>query len=339
MESRVPLLIAVSTGSGASSFEDGFDVERRKQSDADTERQKKEKAESAKNQKRNDGKGFFSSIGDRVVSFYDSSFLAVQSPKSWTPKFDISAAVLSNPLFMCSYVDDKVCGYVDDGVGQREHQKSQTFQHSEEQHFNEGLEIPDARRTLAYVKSTDQLLNEICETTIANARKEFLTREALEDAINMNSEAAEAGNEQAEDELRRLFPLRFVLPTVDEMKELIEALQKRKTNKMRKLNMAEAYKVQAEIDELEYQVSKEELYIRRREISQTECVACGQKFSIQEVRTGEMLHCKDCRQVFSNDDESEAFTLTQHPLKSSLSIKVRKGNGSTPNDDDLVSAL
>lgn len=334
MESKVPQLIAVSAGSSASSVEDVFDVKRREKSDADAnaERQKKET---------NEGKGFFSSIGDRLVSFYDSSFLAVQPPtKSWSPKLDVSAAFLSNPLFMCSYVDDKVCGYVDDRVEQKEPQKSQPLQHTVEKQPNLNQELPDARRTSAYVKSTDQLLDEICETTVANARKEFLTRESLEDAIKMNAEAAAAGDEHAEGELRRLFPLRFVLPTIAEMNEMIEALRKKKTNRMKKVNMAEAYKVQAEIDELEYQVRKEELYIRRRLISQTECVACGQEFSIQEVRTGQMLHCKDCRQVFNNDDASEAFTLTHSPLKSSLSIKVtRRGNESTPNDDDLISAL
>eukprot|EP00984_Skeletonema_dohrnii_P023652 scaffold12756_cov117-Skeletonema_dohrnii-CCMP3373.AAC.2 len=337
MESKVPQLIAVSTDSSASSLEDLFDAERQKK--LDSERQKEEKEEYAQEQRSSGVKEFISSIGDRVVAFYDSSFLAVQPPRSWNQNLDFSAAVLSNPLFMCAYVDDKVCGYVDDRVDQRgpqqPHTSRSTAVNTEAQvQFHQGLDIP--------VKSTDQLLNEICETTIAKARKEFLTREALEDAINMNVEAAEAGNEQADEELRRLFPLRFVLPTAADMTEMIEALQKKKTNAMRHVNMIEANKIQAEIDELEYQVQKEETYILKREISQTECVACEQKFSIQEIKPGDMLHCKECRLVFSNDNASETFTLTQRPLKSSLSITVvRKGKGRTPlipTDNDLVAS-
>ncbi|KAL7493395.1 hypothetical protein ACHAWT_005944 [Skeletonema menzelii] len=85
---------------------------------------------------------------------------------------------------------------------------------------------------------------------------------------------------------------------------MIEALQKKKTNAMRQVSIAEASKIQAEIDELEYQVDKEETHIRKRGISQIECVACEQKFSIHEVKPGEMLHCKECRQVFRNVDAS-----------------------------------
>lgn len=298
MESRVPKLLSVSTESTASSFEDVFDAERRKKLDA--ERRQKEKEETARKQKHDGVKEFISSIGDRVISFYDSSFLSVQPPKSWTPRLDISAAVLSNPLFMCSYIDDKVCGYADDRVGQRDIHQSNTLYSGEQGNFN----VPHDRQAWTYAKSNDELLNEFCEKTLANARKEFLTREALEDAITLNVEAAEAGDEQADEELRRLFPLRFVLPTAAEMKEMIEALQKKKTNAMRQVSIAEASKIQAEIDELEYQVDKEETHIRKRGISQIECVACEQKFSIHEVKPGEMLHCKECRQVFRNVDAS-----------------------------------
>ena len=318
MESRVPKLLSVATESTASSsFEDLFDAERRKKLEAelkklDAERGQKEKEETARKQKHYGVREFISSIGDRVISFYDSSFLAVQPPKSWTPRLDISAAVLSNPLFMCSYIDDKVCGYADDTVDQRDIHQSNSFRYTEEQgNFNEGLDVPYQydRRTGTYAKSNDELLNEFCERTLANARKEFLTREALEDAITMNVEAAEAGDAQADEELRRLFPLRFVLPTAAEMKEMLEALQKRKINAMRQVSIAEASKIQAEIDELEYQVDKEETHIRKREISQTECVACEQKFSIHEVKAGEMLHCKECRQVFRNVDASKPSHL------------------------------
>jgi len=345
MDSKVPQLLPVSTDSrSASSFEDVFDSERRKKK-LDAERRKKEKDESTKEQKHNGIKKFISSIGDGLVSFYDSSFLAVQPPKPWNPNKDLSAAVLSNPLFMCAYVDDKICGYVDDRVELKETQQPQApqrnvFHTGAQVKFHEGSDIPDVRRTLAYVKSTDQILNEICETTLANARKEFLTRESLEDAIAMNVEAAEAGDEEADEELRRLFPLRFILPTAADMNEMIEALQKKKTDAMRRVNLAQANEIQAEIDELEYQVHKEQTHIRKREMSLTHCVACDQKFSIREVKPGEMLHCKECRQVFSDDVSSTTFTLTQCPVKSPLSIKViNKGKGSIPlipSDDDLV---
>ena len=342
MDSKVPGLATVSTDSrSASSFEDVFDSERKKKElDAVLRKMEIEEEESAKKQQNPNGiKEFISSIGDRVMSFYDSSFLAVEPPKSWNPNKDLSASVLSNPLFMCTWMDDKVCGYDDDRVMQREPKQPQAAHHNAgaQVAFHEGTDIPDVRRTLAYAKSTDELMNEICKTTIANARKEFLTREGLEDAIARSVEAAEAGNEQADEELRRLFPLRFVLPTVDDMKEMIEALQAKKTDAMRQVNLVEANKLQTEMDELQYQVDKEETYIRKREMSLTECVACEQKFSIHEVNPGEMLHCKECRQIFSNDGPSATFTLTQRPLESLLSIKVvKKEKGSTPLIPDLV---
>ncbi len=346
MDSKVPHLLPVSTDSrSASSFEDIFDAALRKK-ELDAERRKKEKEESTKKEKLTGIKAFISSVGDRLESFYDSSFLAVHPPKSWNPNKDLSASVLSNPWFMCTYMDDKVCGYVDDRVEQREPQQPPqappyiVANTGAQVKFHEGLDIPDVRRTLAYVKSTDQIVDEICETTLANARKEFLTREALEDAITMNVEAAEAGDEQADEELRRLFPLRFVLPTAADLNEMIEALQEKKTDAMRRVNLAQANQIQAEIDELQYQVDKENTYIRKREMSLTQCVACDQKFSIREVKPGEMLHCKECRQVFSADNASTTFTLTRRPLKSPLSIKVvnkRKGSSPLiPSDDDLV---
>ena len=304
MESRVPNLLSVPTESTASTFEDVFDAERRKKLESKLDAERRQNEETAKKQKQKGVKGFISSIGERVISFYDSSFLAVQPPKSWTPKLDIGAAVLSNPLFMCSYIDDKVCGYADDRDGQRDTHQSHIFRYyaGEQGNHNQGMDATYDRRAWTYAKNNDELLDEFCETTLANARKECLTREALEDAIAINAEAAEAGDEQADQELRRLFPLRFVLPTAAEMKEMIELLQKKKTNAMRQVSIAEASKLQTEIDELEYQVDKEETHIRKRETSQTKCIACETKFSIMELKPGEMLHCKECRQVFRNGD-------------------------------------
>ncbi len=327
--------------------EDVFDAERRRKELA-AERRKKELEELAERQKHKI-KAFLNSVGDRVVSFYDSSPLAVQPPKSWNPKRDVSASVLSNPLFMCSYVDDKVCGYVDDDDDvvremqmQSQHAATADTNVAKQVQFHEGsnipdvrrtlgMDAPDARQTLAYVKSNDQILEEICETTMANARKEFLTREALEDAISNKIEEAEAGNEEAQDELRRIFPLRFVLPTAADMREMVEVLSEKKAIALRQVDMMEANKIQAEIDDLEYQIHLEETYIRKKQLTETECVACGDKFSSREVKPGEMFHCKQCRLVFSNDDAaSTTFTLAQRPLHTPMSIKVTSKNPGKP---------
>ena len=202
--------------------EDIFDAERRKK---DTERRKNELEEQAKKQKNYRIKKFIADAGDRVVSFYDSSFLAVQPPKSWNPNKDVGAAILSNPLSVFGYLDNICCGYADDRVEREPQPQPQQAANVETKvNIHEGLDVPDVRRIFDYVKSTDQIKNEICDITIANARKEFLTREALEDAISKNIEEAEAGNEKADEELRRIFPFRFVLPTAADQKEMIDAL-------------------------------------------------------------------------------------------------------------------
>lgn len=323
--------------------EDVFDAERRRKELA-AERRKKELEELAERQKHK-FKAFLNSVGDRVVSFYDSSPLAVQPPKSWNPKRDVSASVLSNPLFMCSYVDDKVCGYVDDDDDVVSPTADTNV--AKEVQFHEGsnipdvrrtlgMDAPDARQTLAYVKSNNQILEEICETAMANARKEFLTREALEDAISNKIEEAEAGNEEAQDELRRIFPLRFVLPTAADMREMVENLSEKKAASLRQVDMMEANKIQAEIDDLEYQIHLEETYIRNKQLTETECVACGDKFSSREIKPGEMFHCKQCRLVFSNDDAaSTTFTLAQRPLQTPLSIKVTSKKPLIPDEMSL----
>ena len=171
---------------------------------------------------------------------------------------------------------------------------------------------------------------------VATARKRYATREALEDAIRdchaqvrkEETEEAAAGGRgiknsrfdterklvsAAEDELRSLYPLRLILPTVADLTEMIVMLQRHREKSMRNLDMVSADSLQREIDELQYQIDEEERYLLKKRLVEVACVACGEAFVPLSAGTNQMAvsscsraatmktkekHCEKCQQVF-----------------------------------------
>jgi len=188
---------------------------------------------------------------------------------------------------------------------------------------------------------------------IANAKKKFLTREALEDAIEHLEARLEAEEEEkeaaksasttvgkksifdkmdktkeivspAEYELRELYPLRLILPTVGDLMEMIVLLQPRRIRAIRELDMKSADALQGEIEELQRLIDEEERYLLRRRMGEVECLACGEKFipesekmriimgsgseggSVVSANSGgstgkaKERHCEKCRKIFGS---------------------------------------
>merc|ERR1712194_373075 len=115
---------------------------------------------------------------------------------------------------------------------------------------------------------------------IADARKKFPTREALEDSISERQLEVEAAVNSgfdvdkqtlaraalADDEVRKLLPLRLILPTITDLNEMISVLLVHKEDAMRNLKIDRARDIQSEIDELQEQISKEERYLLQKRI-------------------------------------------------------------------------
>lgn len=170
--------------------------------------------------------------------------------------------------------------------------------------------------------------------SFGHARNKFSSREALEDAIHelkikfeqeqqeaMTATVDAAGEKEsgfhpkeklltftAEDELRELYPLRLMLPTVGDLMEMIKMLQIQRERAMRKLDMDKANIVQWEIDELQSQINEEERYLLKKKLNEMGCVACGEKFAIplgETTMTVKEKHCDKCRKVFGNEKDYE----------------------------------
>ena len=138
---------------------------------------------------------------------------------------------------------------------------------------------------------------------IANIRKRYSTREALEDAIRcyqmlIEEEKTELGDILArgntpgsvsekkrrlianvEDELRSLYPLRLILHAVGDLTEMMIGLQWQKEQQMREVDMEKANATQKEIDDISDQIDKEERYLLKKKWKEVECIACGDKFT------------------------------------------------------------
>lgn len=150
---------------------------------------------------------------------------------------------------------------------------------------------------------------------VIEARKQFSTRGALEDAIHerqaLVSQAVGSGFDVdkqtlaqaalADDEVRKLLPLRLSLPTVDDLNEMIVVLKQHKEDALKVNDFTKALKIQTEMDEIEKQIAEEEKYFREKTHSQTSCVKCGTAFEAKKkmvgiLKTKEMV-CDDCRVV------------------------------------------
>lgn len=190
---------------------------------------------------------------------------------------------------------------------------------------------------------------------IANARKRFSTREALEDAIHELETLLEKEEEEAavaavqnnkksksvldveaqdctsptEDKLRELYPLRLILPTVADLTAMLEIVQEHRQNAMRDLNIEQANYIHREIDELQHQIEQEERYLLYKKLGSVACVACDEKFTPPSCAAKEK-HCETCRKVFGsvvvkNDDvegRKEQRSIVKRVLLNVLSGRV-----------------
>eukprot|EP00581_Thalassiosira_minuscula_P001793 CAMPEP_0183744824 /NCGR_PEP_ID=MMETSP0737-20130205/65927_1 /TAXON_ID=385413 /ORGANISM="Thalassiosira miniscula, Strain CCMP1093" /LENGTH=1321 /DNA_ID=CAMNT_0025980477 /DNA_START=126 /DNA_END=4091 /DNA_ORIENTATION=+ len=160
---------------------------------------------------------------------------------------------------------------------------------------------------------------------IADARKKFPTREALEDSIAERQAEVEAAVNSgfdvdkqtlaraalADDEVRKLLPLRLILPTIADLQEMIGVLQIHKEGAMRNLNMEKARNIQSEIDELEDQINKEERYLMNKRLdAETKCAACGVMFPTEKKMAGILKtkekSCVNCRGGDNSEDSKSA---------------------------------
>ena len=161
---------------------------------------------------------------------------------------------------------------------------------------------------------SDLQIRKVHATLISEARKKFPTRESLEDAIRTRQAEVEAAVNSgfdvdkqtlaraalADDEVRKLLPLRLILPTVTDLKEMIGVLQVHKENALRNLNLNKAVGIQTEIDELQAQIEEEERYVMRKRMSGTECISCGEVFTQEKkmvgiLKTKKEQHCAKCK--------------------------------------------
>jgi flavodoxin len=117
---------------------------------------------------------------------------------------------------------------------------------------------------------------------IAEARKSFPTRTALEDCIQFRRAEVEAAVNSsfdvsketlaraalADDEVRKLLPLRLILPSLADLEEMVNVLKSNKLEVMQKdsKNIVKLEAIDAEIDELTKQIELEQMYVGPRSI-------------------------------------------------------------------------
>mmetsp|Transcript_8775 Transcript_8775/g.18130 ORF Transcript_8775/g.18130 Transcript_8775/m.18130 type:complete len:1272 (-) Transcript_8775:207-4022(-) len=180
---------------------------------------------------------------------------------------------------------------------------------------------------------------------IADARKKFPTRESLEDAIWERQAEVEAAVNSgfdvdketlsraalADDEVRKLLPLRLILPTADDLNEMIEVLQVHKESALRNLDMKKAAKIQSEIDELQGQINEEDNYKIRKNAPQKKLV--GILKSIEEpsqgwknAPSGFSVCSDDGEQSVADSDKTMKMKNISVPLKSVPEVDGRDDN-------------
>jgi len=189
---------------------------------------------------------------------------------------------------------------------------------------NEEDDADDDSEEIVQSASIEDLeIRKLHANLIADARKKFPTREALEDSImERQSEVEQAVNSGfdvdkqtlaraalADDEVRKLLPLRLILPTVTDLSEMIGVLQVHKEGAMRALNMDKARHIQSEIDELQDQINKEERYLLQKKMDETGAVKVSTEKVVGILRTKEKKPAasekpttKDVMTVDSRDD-------------------------------------
>jgi hypothetical protein len=172
--------------------------------------------------------------------------------------------------------------------------------------------------TIGQSTSAEDLeIRKVHATLIAEARKKFPTRESLEDAIRERQGQVETAVNSgftvdkqtlaraalADDEIRKLLPLRLILPTVSDLNEMIDVLQLHKEDAFRSLDMEKARNIQGEIAELQEQIEQEEKYILKKKLGSTKCESCGSMFPTEKKQSGILktkeTHCEKCRDSVS----------------------------------------
>ena len=130
-----------------------------------------------------------------------------------------------------------------------------------------------------YDESDDQSKLQMDQEALeVEARHRFPTREALEDAIQERQAAVSlavsssfdvdrqtlAQAALADDEVRKLLPLRLVLPTATDLREMKAVLMSQAENSLKFGDLTNAFKIQTELDEIQAQIDEEEKYLRRK---------------------------------------------------------------------------
>ncbi|KAL3765197.1 hypothetical protein ACHAWU_010388 [Discostella pseudostelligera] len=177
----------------------------------------------------------------------------------------------------------------------------------------EAEEEEDAEINQTTSVDDDLEIRKLHANLIAEARTKFPTREELEDAIrerhnevkvainsgfNVDKEAI-ARAALADDEMRKLLPLRLILPTAADLHEMVTALQMHKEGAIREFDMEKARMIQSEIDELQDQLDLEKKYIRTKHEGEIKCAGCGEYFPIETKMAGILKRtekfCQECR--------------------------------------------
>mmetsp|Transcript_24597 Transcript_24597/g.52174 ORF Transcript_24597/g.52174 Transcript_24597/m.52174 type:complete len:526 (+) Transcript_24597:220-1797(+) len=236
----------------------------------------------------------------------------------------------------------------------------------------EGIDDDELQRMLygnpLMVDPTERARHLIADATrkaeiIADARRKFPTREALEDAIlelqaRVEQQRAELeaqrkgasvldrmekqtiGTTAAEEELQKLYPLRLILPTAGDLEEMIEQLQHNREDAMRELDMETANIVQREIDELQRQIDGEERYLMKKRMGEVDFAADGEKTAVLSVKakmqSGALLSCAttrdanwasrdECHKVCGSGVNKKSCKIDQ---KTEASVDGNNGKGS-----------
>ena len=204
----------------------------------------------------------------------------------------------------------------------------------------------------ASTDTEDPEIRKLHANLIAEAHQKFPTREALEDSIRERQaeiqaavdsgfdvdEQTRARAELANDEMRKLLPLRMILHTGPDLTEMIGALQMYKEGAIRSLDMKKARNIQSEMDELQDQINKEEGYLMVKSMGETKCVGCGEMFLTEKNMVGILKskekHCEECRDVARGkqsvtedivvvDVDSSRDDEDNNPAESSTSVDIQ----------------
>ena len=186
--------------------------------------------------------------------------------------------------------------------------------------YEDDDDINQSSSSLEREKELEDLDTRKYHTDLINdARQKFPTRAALEDKIRMcQDEVQVAVNSRfdvdrnvlsraklADDELRKILPLRLLLPSTADMNDLIEVLQTHKEQAMRDMDMVKANSIQSEIDELQTQVAEEERFVMKKRMGETKCIGCNAMFTSEKIMKGilkvNQKHCTSCRDGRSSE--------------------------------------